>query len=226
MANVSWRALHAASALLVRRRIALRVSGLACLPETGPVIVAARHYHHLYDGCILLATINRPAHILAGIDWLQHPLGRTIMMRACQLAQWPVIHRPDSPYPGAARDARQMMIRAVRQTLDLLTAGHIIIIFPEAYPNIDPGLTPKVSPGEFLSFRAGFARLAHMAARSGLRVPIVPAGFAYDRRDSRWHVDLRFGQPVFVDSAEPAVEGVIQNVENSVRRLSMPGATP
>ncbi len=116
-----------------------------------------------------------------------------------------------------------MMIRAVRDTLALLNAGHVVIIFPEAYPNIDPGLTPKTSPDAFLSFRAGFARLAQMAARRGLQVPIVPAGFTYHQRPDRWHVELRFGEPVFVEPGGQTVEHVVRVVEDHVRALSTSG---
>ena len=222
MASAAWQALHLASTLIVRRQIALRVSGLDCLPETGPVIVAARHYHHLYDGCILLATIDRPAHILVGVDWLQHPLGRRIMWAACRAAKWPMIHRPDSPYPGAAADARRLLILAARDTLRLLRAGHVVIIFPEAYPNIDPGLTPKTLPNDFLPFRSGFARFAHMAARTGLRVPIVPAGLTYEQRSPQWNVELRFGDPLTVDPSAHTVDELVQLVEDQVRALSLP----
>ncbi|GIW03981.1 MAG: hypothetical protein KatS3mg059_0601 [Thermomicrobiales bacterium] len=224
MANVSWRALHLASRLIVQRRITLEVSGRDLVPATGPVIVAARHFHHLYDGCILLATINRPAHILAAIDWMQHPIGRAILRSACRAAQWPVIHRPDSPYPGRSADARHLLLQATRQTLRLLEHGHVVMVFPEAYPTIDPGLTLKTRPDEFLAFRPGFARFALLASRIGLRVPIVPAGLAYERAQGGWHVVLRFGEPVIIGPGDQAVAEVVRLVEDQVKTLSLPGA--
>jgi hypothetical protein len=57
------------------------VEGLEHVPASGPVLIVARHFHHLYDGCILL------------------------------------------------------------------------IIFPEAYLNIDPVYTPKSGQESFLPFR-------------------------------------------------------------------------
>ena len=41
----------------------LTVEGDDYLPRQGPLIVAARHYHHLYDGVALMATVPRPMHI-------------------------------------------------------------------------------------------------------------------------------------------------------------------
>ena len=35
----------------------LRVEGLEHLPASGPAIIAARHYHHFYDGAALLTTM-------------------------------------------------------------------------------------------------------------------------------------------------------------------------
>ena len=45
---------------LAARRIDLRVEGLEHLPATGPAIIAARHFHHFYDGCALVAVV--PGH--------------------------------------------------------------------------------------------------------------------------------------------------------------------
>ena len=47
-------ALAASDSLLVMRRVDLQVEGLDHIPATGPVMIAARHYHHLYDGPALI----------------------------------------------------------------------------------------------------------------------------------------------------------------------------
>ena len=40
---------------IVRRAVHLEVTGLDNVPEHGPAILVARHYHHLYDAAASLA---------------------------------------------------------------------------------------------------------------------------------------------------------------------------
>jgi putative membrane protein len=81
--------------------------------------------------------------------------------------------------------------------VQLLRNGEALVIFPEAYPVIDPQPTPRNESNTFLPFRPGFARLAALAERDGhTRVTIVPAGFTY-AQNGEWQVTLRFGPPLF-----------------------------
>ncbi|MBX5458501.1 MAG: carotenoid biosynthesis protein, partial [Thermogemmatispora sp.] len=84
-----------AAFLLWRRHLRIVVEGGEHLPASGPVIVAARHYHHLYDGCLLLRAIPRPVHILVALDWAGTRWQRRLMELLCALAGWPVILRPE-----------------------------------------------------------------------------------------------------------------------------------
>jgi putative membrane protein len=98
----------------------------------------------------------------------------------------------------------------------------MLVVFPEAYPNIDPAYTPK-SDDEFLPFRPGFVRLVERAQRDGVtRVPIVPVGFAYAPADrNRWHVLMRVGVPIWLNDASDRSQ-IAQLVEDQARYLSMP----
>ena len=54
---------------LAAARLQLEVKGLSRIPKHGPVLLVARHYHHLFDGVALLLSIPRPIHILVTLDW-------------------------------------------------------------------------------------------------------------------------------------------------------------
>jgi putative membrane protein len=213
-----WRSLRAVSRFMIRRSVRLVVEGADLLPAKGPVIVAARHFHHLYDGCALLATIARPSHILVAGDWTRNPIGRQVMTRACAAAAWPVVLRPGGPGKVSPRDAAIAFRLATAQSIDIFRAGHVLIVFPEGYPNIDPGYTPKPDESSFLPFQGGVVRLASKSGEAGLTVPIVPAGFAYSKTD-RWNITLRFGHPVVVGTRDEE-ELTLQHLEESVRVLS------
>ena len=103
----------------------------------------------------------------------------------------------------------------------LLRSGEALVVFPEAYPNIDPASTPKKDNDAFLPFRPGFSRLVEMAERDGCtQVAIVPVGLTYVQKE-RWHVTLRFGPALsrrdYADLAQ-----MVQALEEQVHTLSSP----
>jgi len=111
------------------------------------------------------------------------------------------------------------LLTATRECVRLLRGGQVLLAFPEGYPNIDPSYTPKANDGAFLPFKPGFLRFAALAEQDGItRVPIVPVGFEYQRRD-RWRVTVRFGHPMM---RSPGVDSLSQltAIEEQVRRLS------
>jgi 1-acyl-sn-glycerol-3-phosphate acyltransferase len=208
------------------RRIDLHVEGLEHLPATGPAILAARHFHHFYDGCVLVAVVPRPLKILVTLDWLKNATGLRLMRSACQMARWPVIVRSDSQgsqgQPIQDRGgpaARQQLLAATRECVGLLRGGELLLVFPEGYPNVDPGFTPKADDDAFLPFESGFLRFVALAEQDGVTcVPIVPVGFEYQRRD-RWRVTVRFGHPVR-RSPDVASHAQVAAIAEQVRRLS------
>ncbi len=88
---------------LVERGLDLHVAGLEHVPRDGPVILAARHYHHLYDACAILASVPREVHVMVAVDWLS---GATlsIMGALTRAAMWPAVRREaDAPASTAPR---------------------------------------------------------------------------------------------------------------------------
>lgn len=231
MHRMSHLTVRTLSEALVRRNVACQVEGLEHLPERGPLLIVARHFHHLYDGCLLLSTVPRRLHILIGLDWIQQPRQRWLMEWACHLVDWPIVLRSERLSSGGqsayqAREVRRYLRRAVTQTVGLLRQGETLVIFPEAYPTIDPAPTPRGEHADFLPFRPGFAQLVRLAEKDGhTQVAIVPAGLDYVQQDGRWQVTLRFDQALshrdFSDKTH-----LIQTIEQRVHELSAPALCP
>lgn len=224
----------------LRRHVRLHVEGLENVPATGPVVVAAHHFHHLYDGTVLVASLPRAAHIMVALDWVHDRLGRRLMESACATARWPVVLRGDGLRAPQVRsdgsvasnasafgqeEQTQYLRRAVRDTVTLLREGRILVIFPEAYPVIDPNLGKREDlrdEDDFLPFDPGFLRLVKLA-QSGGRTPIaiIPAGLSYRRLQGRlsWEVTLRYGPPLYLGPSDDRA-ALCRAIAAEVRLLS------
>ncbi len=77
-------------------RVEMTVTGLEHIPADGPVLLIARHYHHLFDGVVLLLSVPRPIHILVTLDWVKNSYARRLMTLATTMARWPVVLRNDA----------------------------------------------------------------------------------------------------------------------------------
>jgi putative membrane protein len=194
----------------------LRIEGLEHIPATGPVMLVARHFHHLLDGSILVRSINRPIHIVVGLDWTKDRGERRWMERACRAAGYPIVLRTPTLglRDGFAGDELLRYTRgAMKQTVELLRAGRVVLVFPEGYPNVDPAFTQKDGDDDFLPFADGYRRMVAAAERDGTtRVAVIPVGFVYERGE-RWSVTARIGEPM------SAADGAA--VERAVRELSV-----
>jgi putative membrane protein len=176
----------------------VRVDGLEHIPASGPVMLVARHFHHLLDGAVLVRYVPRPVHIVVGLDWTADAKQRVWMERACRAAEYPIVLRPATlgERPGFARNELARYTRdALTQTSELLRAGRVVLVFPEGYPNVDPAFSRKADDDAWLPFAAGYERMIAWAERDGVtRVTVVPVGFHYTR-GATWSIVARIGAP-------------------------------
>jgi len=232
VAGISAAALRWYARRAVAREVDARVDGLEHVPLRGPVVLAARHFHHLHDATVLMTVLPRPLHILVALDWVRGPWGRRIMETLCRMARWPTVLRRDSPHLTGDAPAsiyhpdewHGMMRQAIVDSTDLMHEGRVLLVFPEGYPNIDPEGAQKGGPDDFLPFRNGFARIVARAQRScGRQIPVVPVGFSY-RRTDRWQVSAHFGEPRLL-ALDGDIDAFVRLVERDVRLLSLEGVT-
>jgi 1-acyl-sn-glycerol-3-phosphate acyltransferase len=109
---------------LVKRNLDLQVTGLEHVPQHGPAILVARHYHHLYDAAAILASLDREVHVLVAVDWLTGDWRLALMRWLAAAARWPVVWRR-----GAAWRFNREGYQA---SLELLEEGRVLLVFPRA----------------------------------------------------------------------------------------------
>jgi putative membrane protein len=194
---------RAIAAYNLYRHMNLSVSGLENVPKRGGALLAARHYHHLYDGAALVMGLRRQPHIFVALDWTASRRQRWIMETACALAQWPVALRGDNLAASresafSPEEVRRYVRRSIASGAKILQRGELLAIFPEGYPTIDPSGSKKAADDEFLPFASGLFAIVERAERAcGARIPILPVGFAYARADERrYDVAMRIGEPL------------------------------
>ena len=181
-------------------------------------MLVARHYHHLYDGAAILASVPREVHVLIALDWLGNGARLRLMRWLATAARWPGVWRSG---PGW-RPNRE----GYQHSLQLLREGRLLLVFPEGYPTIDPEGVRLADADGFRPFNTGFLVLA---GRAGVQVPIVPVGLWYSPRPrGGWTVWLRFGRPTCLDPVQRATHRLdLATMESTVRNLSHPpGAIP
>ena len=192
----------------------VRVEGLENIPNDGPVLLVARHFHHMLDGAVLVRYIPRPVHIVVGLDWTADARTRQWMERACNAAHYPIVLRPETlgDRAGYARNELLHYTRTgVRDATALLTAGRVILVFPEGYPNIDPAFARKTTDDEFLPFARGYQRMIAIAQRhTNTRVAVVPVGFHYTR-GKKWSIVARIGTARY-DPTNSAIEAAVREL--------------
>jgi putative membrane protein len=190
------------------------VAGLEHVPVAGPVLLAARHYHHLLDGAVLIRAVPRPVHVVVALDWAASGIQRAVMERACAWAGWPVILRPP-PAGSASADGEtaRYVRRGLRHAARLLRDGRVVAVFPEGRPVVDPATAdapPRDADG-FLPFARGLTTIARLAEHEGARgIALVPVGFRYERARSRWRIAARFGAAMPSDAPASAVEAAVR----------------
>jgi uncharacterized membrane protein/1-acyl-sn-glycerol-3-phosphate acyltransferase len=224
-----WLVMRVGSHFITRRHLEMHAEGVEHIPQSGPVLIAARHFHYFYDGFILLRSIPRRMHTMVALDWLQSGRLRLVIEFACMLADWPVIlrgeqmheHEGDERRAYTPIEARQYLRNVTVDAVRLFRSGELLVIFPEGYPNIDPHPTPKADLDAFLAFRSGFVKMAEQAERDGrTQVAIIPAGLIYTReRGKGWHATVRFGPALFLSDFASA-EQLRRAVEARVHALS------
>jgi putative membrane protein len=223
-------AVRAIAAYNLARSMNLTVFGRDHVPRTGPAVLAARHYHHLFDGAALVMGLRRQPHLFVALDWTRSPWERLVMETACELADWPVALRGDNVVrsgtdagAGAfgASEIRRYVRSSIAKGAALLERGDLLAIFPEGYPTIDPAGSRKNADDAFLPFAPGLLAIVERAERAlGAPVPIVPVGFHYaPAARGRYDIAMRLGPPLY-RSADRSRAAFTSLLEARVRALS------
>jgi putative membrane protein len=140
--RISVMVLQKGSWMIARGKVKLVIEGLENVPNTGPVLIAARHFHHLYDGCVLMKAVPRRLHIFVALDWVRKHWLRSFMELACYMVDWPIVLRSEQLLDKSDQnsqkstraysfDESRIYIRhAMRDSVRILRSGEVFAVFP------------------------------------------------------------------------------------------------
>jgi putative membrane protein len=218
-------AMQICARMLAARCVNFTMAGTEHVPSAGAAVLIARHYHHFYDGLVLMAALARPVHILVTLDWAQNTAVSSGMRLLTELARWPVILRRDALLRSTHKqifnttDVLRYQRRGLRAAVDLLVTGRLLVVFPEGYATIDPHYTPKTLDSELLPFKAGLLAIAKAAERrTGGSIPLIPVGLHYVR-EKTWRVRVAFGSALRTNDFD-SQDAMLKKLEWEVARLS------
>ncbi len=217
--------LRAIVRLFASRDLRIRLRGRENLPRNGPALLVCRHFHHFYDGLALLDVLPRLPRLFVALDWIRDPFVRFFVEGFCALFEWPAALRgenlsDDRAMAFSKSEVPSYVRRSVRFAARLLERGEVLAVFPEGYPTIDPVYARKPDSDAYLPFRPGFLGIAAQAQRDRVsRVPLIPTGLRYLRRHAGWDVDVRLGEPQYLERRSNRGQ-LIEQLSKSVRELS------
>lgn len=150
---------------------------------SGAVMFVGNHPNSIIDPAMVFATTPRQVTFLAREPLFRVP-GFGFILRG--LGALPVYRKQDHPGLMAKNEG----------TLDAaataLQQGKAITIFPEGKSHSEPQLS---------EIKTGAARIAFRAARSGVKLRIVPVGLTYQQKHRfRSRVRVQVGQPIDVSN--------------------------
>jgi 1-acyl-sn-glycerol-3-phosphate acyltransferase len=190
---------------LCRAYFGLELSGLDNIPASGPLIVTPNHQTYA-DPALVTIPVRRRVYYMAWNQLFEIPVFSWMIRR---LRAFPV--RIDTADPMSMREA-----------VRLLTAGHVLMIFPEGERTLT-GRVERFKPGAF--------RLA-----ATLRVPVLPVTIAGGHEawppgrvwPRRGRISITYHAPLEPDPALEPRRAALALAERarSVIAGALPDATP
>lgn len=166
-----YRIMRAMAAFLAKFTVRIRVKGLENVPIAGPCVIAANHIHAL-DPLLLAIVVKRPICFMAKEEILH----------------WPVFGWLVSKLGVFAVKRGKVDVQAVRHSLEVLSRGGALGIFPEG---------TRSKTGEVQEALGGAAMLSTRAA-----AVLIPAAIAGEYRLGG-ALKLNVGRPFVINSAVP-----------------------
>lgn len=162
----------------------IEITGQDRVPETGPVIIVAKHSNSLVDGGFITTYLPRMPRILAASTvWDNKPLAP--LLNAAGVIP---LFRQQDQRAGTARNRHSFTA-----SWDLLAAGGVLALFPEGISHNDPFIKPM---------KSGTARIALEAERhrGPLNIAIFPVGLIFeDKSKFRSRVLMQIGDPLEIN---------------------------
>jgi 1-acyl-sn-glycerol-3-phosphate acyltransferase len=185
------------SKLVINGRYTVVVSGLENIPNSGPVMIAPRHYHGTYDPLIFNSIIQRRIFFLSAKDWVKDGVQVQVLESVFKKYGAVPINRPDSIFQKETTQLHS----AYKSIVRLLMLNQAMVIFPEGYGYVNSNWKDKAraAPG-FLEIKLGvFHFVDYVQKKKKVQIPIIPVGVHYDNF-KKWKsiIRIKIGKAMFI----------------------------
>lgn len=186
----------------ISKALLVRPEGTENIPKKGPVMIASRHYHALYDYPILTSIVPRYMFTLSGAENFLSPLKAWVMKK---IGAYPIKNftlKDKEKVRHSEETLRQIQefptsnYHQIKNLIWHLQHGEAALIFPEGRA-IQVPLLGRLDR-EFSPPKPGTIFIIHQAEKKiGKKIPIIPTGLNYKGNNVR----VRFGKPFYTKKA-------------------------
>lgn len=194
MHHTTYMLLHPLTSMIMKLLYKPNVKGQEHIPYQGGVIYVANHLSYMDHFAILPSMYRRPIHFLAASELKGMLRGRLYERIGCVFIN---------------RSNIRSLLRSLEILLSLITMGHNVFIFPEGTRNNGNKQEKKF----LLDMHDGPVKLAQISGS-----PIVPIGVTDNYRFRSGKLQVRYGEPIFVNVEDNITDKVLE-MKDSIATL-------
>lgn len=214
------------------------VTGEENIPESGPVVIASRHYHGNFDPFVFNSISKRKLFFLGAIDWASDSLMKILPTVYRKMGIVPIKRahpllelmgsnsnkEPDEKQSDKKENDDGNTLPKIKEEIaKLLLLNQVVVIFPEGIHTVDLAGTRRDKTKIGQIYPGVFYFVDYVQKTSKKLIPIVPVGVTYSgRKWPRIVYEINIGKPLYLPLETQKINYVpyMDKLKKELERLS------